>query len=795
MNTPTLRSPNQKITHNTSNTDSAYVIDSYATKAPFASFLPGIAGVEGIPMWCFYCNRGQGICSFGIENKNKSMMEFHPANKSYERVNSHGFRTFIKIGKDLYEPFSYSSIEHSTTHMSIEKNVLTMCEYNSLHQLEVRVSYCIVPQEHFGALLRQVYINNKGAPRSIELLDGMPEFLPFGLTLETTKNMSFTARAWAGVELLEDLALYRTRSEVGDEETVDKVTNSYFFASLCEGRINPRIIYDRDLVFAHCSDLSVPVGFARRSLDDMLATTQYAENKYSSAFVAHTFDLKDEYCFDSYFGYVEDVATLKDIKNRLVSKNFSQQKLQEARTIVADIVSDIETQTGISDFDHYLSQTYLDNLLRGGYPLSYQNRATQKTRSQKTAQQAASDQTGQDVAPEQKDVYYCYGRKHGDLERDYNFFHLEALPYSQGNGNFRDMCQNRRNDVFFHPAAGRANILTFFNLIQIDGYNPLNIQGVHFSVEEHYMTELEERCAISFDQDLKQKLALFSYGELYCMLSARLDNARQVADILTHILYYARKNEHAQYIEGYWIDHFSYLVDLLDAYVEVYPDSIYTLLTESPYCYYSSPARVKSRREKYHMNQGALLQREAVALDVDKQALIVKNGHHWLTNKKGIIQTATLAEKLLCLIAHKTSCLDPFGCGIEMEAGKPGWNDALNGLPSMLGSSLGERYEVIRLIDFFLRMLSTQDNTISWNMHERVVSFADDLVHDSIDRMNSFDRWNTMSTLREQFRVDTFAYLDSATKPMSYQKLSSVLGRFRCILAQGDTCTYHTARR
>jgi len=37
--------------------------------------------------------------------------------------------------------------------------------------------------------------------------------------------------------------------------------------------------------------------------------------------------------------------------------------------------------------------------------------------------------------------------------------------------------------------------------------------------------------------------------------------------------------------------------------------------------------------------------------------------------------------------------------GIEMEAGKPGWYDALNGLPGLFGSSVGETAELIRLIE------------------------------------------------------------------------------------------------
>ena len=46
----------------------------------------------------------------------------------------------------------------------------------------------------------------------------------------------------------------------------------------------------------------------------------------------------------------------------------------------------------------------------------------------------------------------------GDPERDYNFFSIAAEYYSQGNGNFRDVSQNRRNDVFFNKDVGEFNV-------------------------------------------------------------------------------------------------------------------------------------------------------------------------------------------------------------------------------------------------------------------------------------------------------------------------------------------------
>ena len=71
-------------------------------------------------------------------------------------------------------------------------------------------------------------------------------------------------------------------------------------------------------------------------------------------------------------------------------------------------------------------------------------------------------------------LLHLYGRRHGDLERDYNYFRLQASHYSQGDGNFRDICQNRRSDVLLFPEVGESEILEFLGLIQLDGYNPVS---------------------------------------------------------------------------------------------------------------------------------------------------------------------------------------------------------------------------------------------------------------------------------------------------------------------------------
>ena len=43
--------------------------------------------------------------SFGIDNKGNAIMEFNSANTAFENTQVKGFRTFLKIDGQYYEPF------------------------------------------------------------------------------------------------------------------------------------------------------------------------------------------------------------------------------------------------------------------------------------------------------------------------------------------------------------------------------------------------------------------------------------------------------------------------------------------------------------------------------------------------------------------------------------------------------------------------------------------------------------------------------------------------------------------
>ncbi len=126
--------------------DGAFVIDHYQEAKLFADFFPGVAGLYGVPMWAFFVNRGQAVASFGIESKDKAILEFQPANKAFRLTSTQGFRTFLKItvGKNqkFYEPFANRLASPYAIHqrMVITSHDLTLEETNATLGLKEKVN-------------------------------------------------------------------------------------------------------------------------------------------------------------------------------------------------------------------------------------------------------------------------------------------------------------------------------------------------------------------------------------------------------------------------------------------------------------------------------------------------------------------------------------------------------------------------------------------------------------------------------------------------------------------------------
>lgn len=759
-----------------------FVIEHFDKGKPFSSFLPGLAGLKGIPMWSFYVNRGQGIASFGVRDKNSPIMEFSPANISYKNVAESGFRTFIKIKgeQEIYEPFQSARPDQAAKRsMTILPNGLTIEESHAVHGLKTTVHYFILPNEDYAALVRRVKIENIGDKEiDLELLDGLPEILPYGVENSGYKDIGNLLRSWMDVYNVENsIPFYKLRSSTSDEAQVSEITNGHFYLSFTgEGeKISP--IVDFEVVFGGNTSLVYPDRFAETPLSGLAELPQYPVNKVPCGFSGVTRILAPdkELIVNTLIGHVNDIDKINKKSEYVCRDEYITHKAQEAADLTEELTADIATHTSSAVFDAYCKQSYLDNFLRGGYPFIFDN--------------------GGDGY-----VVHLYSRKHGDLERDYNFFSLAPEYYSQGNGNFRDMNQNRRNDVFFNPKVGSFNIKMFYSLIQADGYNPLSVQGTSFEVMPENKDKLKkwitEGAADHIEELAKMCGGRFTAGGLINYIADH-DVTLQMSEqeFLSGVLSLSKQNIEATFGEGFWSDHWTYNMDLVEGYLEIFPDKKDELLFgDESYAFYDSPAYVLPRSEKYVISQGKVRQYGALLEDEEKlHKLKRKAGNtEWLRTEGGYgsIYYTNLFVKMMSLALNKFATLDPYGMGVEMEGNKPGWNDAMNGLPGLFGSGMSETFELKRMVVFLLTALKdTENEGKAVELPEEIVQLLNQ-VHDHVTsalagELTQFRYWDLVASAREAYRASVRFGITGNQSEVTLEYIRDAFSKFLVKIDEG----------
>jgi hypothetical protein len=665
-----------------------FVINNYLEKGTFSNFLPGLAGKKGIPLWAFYVNRGQGISGFGLADKNHPIMEFTPANKAYESVGQIGFRTFYKINGSYYEPFVLRNNNDHKMKVDREKFEIEDIEKNT--NLHTKITYFGLPSENLGGLVRILEVtNNSNENLEIELLDGLSEILPAGIKNAEFKVMSNLLTSWMDVEDLDnDFAFYKLRSSTGDESEVVSMRDGNFLFGHMDGKLI-RPIVDQELIFGKDSLRSEAHHFINSDLKEITNSSQVTVNKVPCGFIPVIKTLKpgETIKLNMVIGHTQSNDFLKEYIQKATKKDYIETKKEEARNIIDELLKDVETSTSHNAFNEYVKQNYLDNFLRGGYPYKIGNT-----------------------------IYHLYSRRHGDLERDYNFFQLAPEYYSNGGGNFRDVCQNRRMDSFIHRDVEAFNVYHFAQLMQIDGYNPLTVNGMTYHIKSDSLREeLVKRHFNTGHKEINQFLnnrftpgGLVNFVENNQFLVKSSDK-----EYLDDIIQSADEYIESAFGEGYWVDHFTYLIDLVDSFEAIYPDQMKELLfTYKRLKSFDSPVTVLPKDQKSVINKEGNIRQYGSLLHFDQEKIdrlgINVHGSNFVKFGDKDYET-NLYTKLFTLVLNKHSLLDPEGIGIEMEANKPGWNDAMNGLPGIFGSGVGETIETLRIVDFLLAYLEGEN--------------------------------------------------------------------------------------
>lgn len=712
-----------------------FVIEDYQSQPPFSSFLPGIAGELGIPLWCYYNNRGQAVCSFGAQDKDHAIMEFSPAHVAYRDVSRTGFRTFAKVNGRFTELFT----EKCDMHIGMGELEIT-CRQEALR---VSAVYFGIPEERTAALGRILTVENTTDQTiELELLDGMAAIVPFGLNQDFLKNMTQLSKAWMQCEDQEQgRAYFRVRASLEDGAVVREVKGGNFCLGFDEEGNLLSPVVQPTLVFGQDTSLALPRTFQSSALSSLTQQPQVTSNQFLCCFLPRCLTLEPGKAIGIYslYGQAESKMAVSALSEKAKKQGWFDAKRQLAQTLVEKLTAPIACKTGSSVLDAYAKQTYLDNLLRGGAPMFFQN--------------------GDSVSP-----FHIYSRKHGDPEREYNYFSLGKEYYAQGNGNYRDVNQNRRCDVLFAPETKDYNIRTFFDLIQTDGYNPLVVLPCTYQLSE-------EKCKAYIQECPSAEAVLsgdFTPGQLAMAAEDSGMDCQEIKDFTARVICDSLSEPNANFGEGYWCDHWTYNLDLIESYLSVYPDQKDTLLfTENTCRWYDTKVLVNPRAKRYCITENGL--RQYYALDETAK----KASGKWMKLADGTVARSSLAEKLLLLCAIKTATLDAWGMGVEMEGGRPGWYDALNGLPGLLGSSMAESCELARLLAFTAETLENRTETISlYKEVAQLITSVCQIIHGEEDL---FRRWDALNTLKEDYRRNTMYGYNGDRVPCSAVSLAKAM--------------------
>jgi len=802
-----------------------FVLEDYDSKPAFSSFLPAVAGLYGKPVWAYYVNRGQGMATFGTVSKEYPILEFNAANKAYQSTPYLGFRTFIqgRRGEEsfLTEPFTPKNSRVKGDEVG-NSNLPKRVMYTSLNHYEVAESddnlglkttatFFVLPEEDFGALVRRMTITNTGDDTlTISALDGLGKIEPVGGMIDwSLKNMGRTLEGWFGVYHADDtlnLPFFRMSTEADDSAEVVIEQAGHYCISFIEGDENTPlpIVYDGKSIFGQDTSLMEPNGLKTKTISEILSNPQYGDAITSSSFAAlENFELGagESITISSFYGKAVHVEEVPKIAKYVMAPGYASSKFLQAQRMINRMTSGVETTTASPLFDGAVRQMYLDNSLRGGMPFILGD-------VDESAKMSNYDEDSR------VKVFHTFSRIHGDLERDYNAFDIAYTYFSQGPGNYRDIAQNRREDVTFLPRMGAFNVKQFLSYIQADGYEPMTVEAVVYMVtdEEKIATIASSTTADAQSAQILTDIlkgGTFRPGQMFDLVEQLgINLSVENDDFLDQVVAAAESIPMAVYGEGYWADHWEYYLDLIESYLAIYPDGEEELMYDNKMRYFFSTATVKPRSEKYVLtytydaSSKHVLQLDATVFDTDKvaeqDAFRIENtgilgiDAYWQRTAGGAAFESTPIAKLFLLGSMKYATRDAYGMGVEYEGGRPGWNDAMNGLPGMVGSGMPETYEmylmlqyVKKVVDKYQRPLvipAELDNMISTvngaldDLDASGYTDAEDLLFDVPEEL--FNYWDAVATARENYRKSITYYFSGDTTELSADAVSSILGRW-----------------
>jgi hypothetical protein len=627
-----------------------YRIVHYDSMAPFLMSI-----VSDSDHWIFVSSTG--ALTAGRRDPDCALFPYTTDDRIHDSQDQTGSKTILRVtraeGAALWEPFSprYEGVYRVTRSLSksVYSNKLIFEEVN--HDLGLSFSYGWMPSDRFGFVRRAALVNLSAEPVEIDLLDGLQNLMPHGLTRRFQMEYSTLADGYKENELepATGLGLFKLSSVPADRPEPNEA-------------LRATTVWAEGIESVHRLLCAVQLDRFRRG--EPLEDERLIRGRRGAYFV-HS-------CLTLSAGSSKEWSLVAEVEQDAAGVAVLMALLKSGGKLRAQLDEDVERGTtnlvrivaaadGLQctgddlSCDRHFSNA-LFNVMRGGIPehgyeiaradfkafIGKASRAVAERRAAfldelpKTLPHscllalacAQNDPDLERLAHEYLPL--TFSRRHGDPSRPWNIFAIE-VKNSQGErilnyqGNWRDIFQNWEALALSFPGYAESMIFKFVDSSTADGYNAYRIMRD------------------GFDWEVLDPHDAWSYI-------------------------------------GYWGDHqAAYLLKLLEVSARYHPGALQGLLTRRVFTYANVPYRIKPysallEDPRNTIDFDAALDREihqrVAAMGADGKALLGPDGSPYRVN---------LAEKLLVLVLARLFNYIP-EAGLWMNTQRPEWNDANNAL-------------------------------------------------------------------------------------------------------------------
>ncbi len=625
--------------------------------------------------WMYLSSNGS--LTAGRKNRDNALFPYYTDDKIHDYKNKTGSKTYCIVNKNerlfWWEPFTDESEKVYKTERNLYKSIygnkIIFEEIN--HDLGVAFRYGWYNSDKYGWIKKSLLTNISGETRTVEIVDGIQNILPYGVYFTFQNEYSNLIDAYKKNELLSEsrLGLFMLSSIPVDRAEPSEALKTTTVWSVGGNPSTEILLSDKQITnFKNGRGVQTEIDIrAKRGAYYLCNSYQLNPNETRQWLFAADLskDSADVANLDNWLCTEKNIAGLVDEDIRR-----GTEKLKKIVAAADGLQAGNEQLVCARHFSNTLFNVMRGGIFVNNYTIDvndfkiYLNQINKKLAEQFSAKLAHFEKYIKytellDWARQQKNIDIerisyeylplTFSRRHGDPSRPWNVFSIdtknpdgsEKLHYQ---GNWRDIFQNWEALGFSYPGFIDGMICKFLNASTADGYNPYRItrDGIDWEVPN--------------------------------------------------------PEEPWSFI-GYWGDHqIIYLQKLLELSNSYFPGKLDEYLTREIFVYANVPYRIKTFEQilnnpkntidfDYELNEK--LEASAKNLGADGKLITHNN----------TLYHANLTEKILVTLLAKLSNFIP-EAGIWLNTQRPEWNDANNALVGN-GVSMVTLYYIRRFLTFW----------------------------------------------------------------------------------------------